>query len=176
MIPVKCWALYWNIFWNYCLSACCWAFCIIASRIPWKIWSQSFPKSPRRSSLYYSSVWFSITSAKGTSPGWLCIKHTRNIPAWRDSVMLSTALSIRQPLWAAVPASQESITWTKPVSRFPMPPACTFSNILSTRSLWQSIVCYCFWQPMDLFMLHLPIIRVISCWDLQESVWLQEFC
>ena len=35
---------------------------------------------------------------------------------------------------------------------------------------WQSIVCYCFWQPMDLFMLHLPIIRVISCWDLQESV------
>lgn len=45
-----------------------------------------------------------------------------------------------------------------------------FSNILSTRSLWQSIVCYCFWQPMDLFMLHLPIIRVISCWDLQESV------
>lgn len=45
-----------------------------------------------------------------------------------------------------------------------------FSNILSTRSLWQSIVCYCFWQPMDLFMLHLPIINVISCWDLQESV------
>ena len=28
----------------------------------------------------------------------------------RDSAMLSTALSIRQPLWAAVPASQESIT------------------------------------------------------------------
>ena len=41
---------------------------------------------------------------------WLCIKRTRNIPAGRDSVMLSTALSIRQPRWAAVPASQESIT------------------------------------------------------------------
>lgn len=42
---------------------------------------------------------------------WLIVHKThRNIPAGRDSVMLSTALSIRQPLWAAVPASQESIT------------------------------------------------------------------
>ena len=33
-----------------------------------------------------------------------------------------------------------------------------------------SMAVYSLWQPMDLFMLHLPIINVISCWDLQESV------
>ena len=42
---------------------------------------------------------------------WLIVHKTHpEYPRWKDSVMLSTALSIRRPLWAAVPASQESIT------------------------------------------------------------------